>query len=444
MSIVEQTYIESSRLADVAEASEGLAGPTLHALDVMFETTGPRDFAIRLWDGTEVPPEPGEPARCTIVLAHEGSLRRMIGLPAGLKLGEAYIYGDWDIEGDVEHVFELCQRLKASSWTASRLSRLIAAVLCLPATPPPLSGRRAAELDGTSHSKNRDAGAIHYHYDVGNDFYALWLDQDMIYSCAYFGQDDESLDSAQRRKLDYLCRKMRLEPGQRILDIGCGWGGLLRHAAREYGVTGVGITLSPSQADEARRRIQAEGLSSRMAVEVLDYRDARELGTFDAIVSVGMFEHVGRKQLPDYFAEAFDLLKPGGLFLNHGIAAAFSEKETWNNEFIEKYVFPDGELLPVSETLLSAEGAGFEVRDVESLREHYAQTLRHWVANLEHWHDVAVERTDEVTYRVWRLYMAGSAHAFKRGAISVFQSLLVKPTGDESGLPLTRADWYAD
>lgn len=264
----------------------------------------------------------------------------------------------------------------------------------------------------------------------------------MVYSCAYFSRPDEDLDMAQQRKLDYLCRKLRLRPGDRLLDIGCGWGALLLHAVREYGVRGRGITLSRAQAEHAKERIRKEGLDGRCSVELCDYRDVAESDGFDKLVSVGMFEHVGRSRLAEYFRKAWKLLSPGGLFLNHGIAMNPLAQARKGPSFTDCYVFPDGDLLPISTTLQTAETAGFEVRDVESLREHYSLTLRHWVRRLEAHAAEAGRFTNEATCRIWRLYMAGSAHGFETGRLNVYQALLVKPDNGASGLPLTRSDWY--
>jgi len=294
---------------------------------------------------------------------------------------------------------------------------------------------------------------VRYHYDVGNDFYSLWLDKRMVYSCAYFPTGEESLDAAQEAKLDYICRKLRLQPGERLLDIGCGWGGLVIYAAQRYGVEALGITLSEPQATLARQRIAEAGLQEHCRVEVQDYRKTPPTESFDKIVSVGMFEHVGRAQLATYFKQAYKLLKPGGIFLNHGIVtvspqsnspADIALRKIWREgEFINKYVFPDGELITPGEMLDFAEDAGFETRDLESLREHYAMTLRHWVCRLEAHHYEAAELLGEATYRVWRLYMASCAHSFASGRIGIVQAILAKQGKDGiSGLPPTRAGLY--
>jgi cyclopropane-fatty-acyl-phospholipid synthase len=320
----------------------------------------------------------------------------------------------------------------------------------LPTVPP--STRGPVRLTGQRHSVERDRQAVTYHYDVSNDFYALWLDRRMVYSCAYFQSPTDDLNTAQERKLDYICRKLRLRPGQRVLDIGCGWGGLVICAAERHGVDATGITLSRPQAALANERIRAVGLADRARVLVQDYRETEPPpGGYDALVSVGMFEHVGAKLLPTYFAQAERLLRPGGVFLNHGIAnratdiyGVLSRKPQHGPSFNDTYVFPDGELVPINVTLHAAEESGFEVRDVESLREHYALTLRHWVRRLEAQHVQALRHVDEPTYRVWRLFMSGSAHGFTHGRLNVYQALLVKPdAAGESGLPLTRAEWYS-
>jgi cyclopropane-fatty-acyl-phospholipid synthase len=311
----------------------------------------------------------------------------------------------------------------------------------LPANNRAHKNRRPANFSGSLHSRERDRQAISYHYDLPAEFYALWLDQRMVYSCAYFATPEEDLDSAQERKLDYICRKLRLCRGERLLDIGCGWGGLIMRAAAHYGVEAVGITLSAPQAELARQRLRESGLSDRCRVEVSDYRDIEHGQLYDKIVSVGMFEHVGEAFLPEYFNRAYELLRPGGVFLNHGIAYSATYHRR-GPSFSERYVFPDGEMVPINTTIRAAELSGFEVRDIESLREHYELTLHHWVRRLEAHAEQARGISDDTTYRIWRLYMAGSAHGFRTGRLNVYQTLLVKPRQGGSGLPLTREDWY--
>ena len=298
----------------------------------------------------------------------------------------------------------------------------------------------APELSGEVHSKRRDRAAIRYHYDLVPEFFALWLDPYMLYSSAYF-TDDSDLDNAQERKLDYICRKLRLHAGDHLLDIGCGWGGLLVYAARHFGVEALGIPLSVRQAETARGCIHDARLEKHCRVEVCDYRELDLSQQFDKIVSIGMFEHVGKALLPEYFARAWQLLRPGGAFLNSGIASVHSRVHK-GPSFEDRYVFPDGELVALGTSITVAETTGFEVRDVESLREHYAMTLHEWVRRLENHVDEAKRLTDEVTYRIWRLSMAGSAHQFRLGDLNLYQMLLAKPSHGNAGMPLTRSDWY--
>lgn len=427
-------------------------------IETLFGPVASRDFSVRYWDGTLEASEARAP-HFTLALKRSGALRRMFWPPSELAIGDAFVRGDYDIEGDLESAAGLADTLATRFASPAALLRLALAFRSLPrrellrveasATGTPDAWR------GAAHTRARDAEAVRFHYDVGNDFYALWLDSHMVYSCAYFPTGTEDLDTAQEAKLEHLCRKLRLQPDEHLLDIGCGWGGLILYAAQHYGVRATGVTLSESQAALARERIRAAGLENRVRVEVRDYRDLTG-EQFDKIVSVGMFEHVGRTKLTVYFRQAYRLLKPGGLFLNHGIvvtspsllpgAAARIAGLFWRqNSFIQRYVFPDGELVRPHEALGHAERQGFETRDVESLREHYALTLRHWVQRLETRHAEAVRLVGENTYRVWRFYMGGVAWAFAAGRIGVTQMLFAKPDASgASGLPLSRADLYRD
>jgi cyclopropane-fatty-acyl-phospholipid synthase len=415
---------------------------TLSFLQDLLGAYHPRDFAVRLWDGSTWETEVGQPTRFTLVLRHPGALRQMFWPPNELSFGEAYLYDDFDIEGEVKPVFAVGEHLLALPWGETEQLRYGQYLLSLPAEGRPRVGRQAAQLSGALHSKARDRQAAIYHYDVSNDFYALWLGKRMVYTCAYFATPDDELDTAQERKLDYICRKLRLRRGQRLLDIGCGWGGLLIYAAQHYGVEALGITVSQPQAELANVRIRQADLADRCRVEVLDYRDVEGAEEYDALVSVGMFEHVGEALLPTYFQQAWRLLRPGGVFLNHGIGCHPALWVHREQTFTGSYVFPDNEVLPISTTLHAAEQTGFEVRDVESLREHYVLTIGHWVRRLEAHHAEARRLTDEATYRVWRLYMSGTAYRFQTGRLNVYQALLVKPNQGKTGLPLTRADWY--
>lgn len=419
---------------------------TLDVLDEVFGQYEGIDFAVRLWEGTVWSAGRSASPEFTLVLTHPGALRNMFMPPSELNLGESFIYGDFDVEGDLIAAFPLVDIFEALDLSLGDKLGLAWKLRSLPQERPPRNGRQAARISGPTHSRERDQEAISYHYDVSNEFYALWLDRRMVYSCAYFVEPDEDVHTAQERKLNYICRKLRLEPGERLLDIGCGWGGLVIHAAKHYGVEALGITLSQPQVELAQRRIKEAGLGNRCRVVYEDYRDVDPgADPFDKLVSVGMFEHVGEVKMRAYFEKAWNILRRGGLFLNHAIARpGWQPKSDEPNTFSNRYVFPDGELAPISHSLRIAEDMRFEVRDVESLREHYALTLRRWVRRLEQHHDEALEHVDEVTYRIWRLFMSGSAYGFESGRLNVYQSLLAKMDRDgNSGLPLTRADLYA-
>jgi cyclopropane-fatty-acyl-phospholipid synthase len=425
------------------KTSDRIPQKCLSLLRDLLEGLHPRDFAVRLWDGSTLEEEPGEPRRFTMVLKHPGAMRALFRSPSELSLGEAYLYDDFDIEGDIGSAFSLADHLVHFHPGLGGRLRLARQLLALPSPERTRAVRPSERLHGLRHSKSRDRLAVTYHYDVSNAFYSLWLDSRMVYSCAYFASPGEELDAAQERKLDYICRKLRLRGGERLLDIGCGWGGLVIHAALLHGVDATGITLSRPQAELANERIRQAGVSDRCRVEFRDYRDVGEPGAFDQLVSVGMFEHVGESRLAEYFGRAFRLLRPGGVFLNHGIACNPAFPPVPGPSFADHYVFPDGELVPLGVTLRAAEANGFEVRDVESLREHYVLTLRHWVRRLEARREEACRAAGEKAYRLWRLYMAGAAHKFRTGRNNVYQALLVKPDRGASGLPLTRSDWYA-
>ena len=423
---------------------------TRHVLSEIFAGCSLEKVSVRLWDGTAWPDK--RPRSAVLALKHYEALSRMFlpGTEAGLA--EAYLHNDFDIEGDIEAAFEIADFLLAHLGDWKRKLKLAGLLVALPGRNGGSTMQRASRhllprIRGKRHSLAQDRRAVTFHYDVSNDFYRLWLDRRMVYSCAYFQSPDDDLDTAQERKLDYLCRKLRLRTGQRLLDIGCGWGALVIHAAKHFGVRAEGITLSEPQAEWARARIAEAGLRSDAAIEVGDYREICANGSefYDAIVSVGMAEHVGRERLPDYFAAAHRALKPGGVFLNQAIGENIvTRPDNRNGSFIEQYVFPDGDIPPLPMMLRVAESAHFEIRDVENLREHYALTLRHWLRRLETNHDKALQFVDESMYRVWRLYLAGSAHGFHRGHLAVFQTLLAKldPSG-QSNLPLTRDNWYA-
>jgi cyclopropane-fatty-acyl-phospholipid synthase len=296
------------------------------------------------------------------------------------------------------------------------------------------------------HQHRSNRANIRYHYDVSNAFYRLWLDRQLVYSCAYFATEDTTLDAAQAGKVDHICRKLRLQPGERFLDIGCGWGALLFHAAEWYGVQASGITLSKNQFEHVKAEIAARGLAGRVEVELRDYLDLPEDVLYDKIASVGMFEHVGIKRFPNYFGKIMRILKPGGFVLNHGIthnALGADSLGSGIGDFVEEYVFPGGELAHVSKVIEGMAAEGLEVVDAEALREHYARTLWHWCEGLEANADAARAEVGEEKYRVWRIYLAGSAHAFDRGWLSLWQLLAGKPLPDgRLPHPLTRAYMY--
>lgn len=435
--------------------SDGAIRAAREILGRLFGPASERSFAVRLWNGVEENGNAASSSTFTLVLNRPGALRRMMIPPTQRRLAEAYLRNDVDIDGDLEAASGLIETVVRRRRTAADAARLLRLLLELPARDSAVGGvprHRARRWFRGKHSRDRDADAVRFHYDAGNDFYALWLDRRMVYSCGYFPTGNEDLDAAQEAKLELICRKLRLEREERLLDIGCGWGGLITYAAQRYGARATGITLSPAQAELARARIAAAGLSERCRVDVLDYRELPSGIEFDKIASVGMVEHVGRANLPAYFRAAYRVLRPGGLFLNHGIVSLTAQRVPLlrrmgryaarrRSSFIQRYVFPDSELLSPAENLAPAEAAGFETRDVESLREHYALTLRHWLRRLEARHDEAAALASEPTYRTWRLCFAGTAHAFATGRVGVIQTLLAKRRdGGAVSLPRTRAD----
>jgi cyclopropane-fatty-acyl-phospholipid synthase len=373
----------------------------------------------RAWNGEIWGPDD---AAATLVLNHPAAFRALLAPPNDLTSGEAYIYGDVDIEGDIVAALEFAAGLDRSPLASLKLVAL-ARRLRGPLRRDDPARPRAS---GLRHSIGRDRAAVRHHYDTGNDFFESFLGPTMVYSCGYFLDPSESLETAQERKLDLICRKLDLAPGRRFLDVGCGWGSLVIHAASRYGVDATGITLSAEQAEYARRRVVKAGLTGRVRILEVDYRKLK--GKFDAIASIGMFEHVGRRNLGKYFASVRGLLAPQGALLNHGIITRSHTRSIRRPpSFVSTYVFPDGELIPLPTVLETAEREGFEIRDVEALRRNYSLTLRHWVRNLEEQRAAAVAATSGITYRIWRLYMAGSVVAFDSGAIGVDQMLLTDP-----------------
>ena len=411
-------------------------------------------LSLRLWNGITLrlgnAPVDGMEPRFTLVCRSPGVIRSMILGRDRLRLAEAYFRGDLDIDGDFfaalglkDHLNDIRLCLRDRLITLLGAARLGASVDMSPSPTVQLASLHGQVV--TAHSKTENRASIEFHYDVSNEFYALWLDDAMVYSCAYFEHPDDTLERAQWAKLDHICRKLRLAPGDRFLDIGCGWGALAIHAAQHYGVRAHGITLSERQLELARQRVTQAGLEDRVTLELRDYRDLSGESVYDKVASVGMFEHVGLKNLPTYFATVHRLLKPSGLFLNHGITHDVEGWEkTSSTEFINRYVFPDGQLDTVSNIQRGMEGARFEIADVEALRPHYALTLRHWVARLERNHDEALRYVNESTYRVWRLYMAACALEFESGEIGVYQVLASKRSIGAARLPLTRQHLHSN
>lgn len=430
--------------ASTATPADHEVQATTRLLDEIFAGFSEAAFAVRLWEGSSWGLDPDR-ARATLVLPHPGSLRHFLSKPTEAHLAECYMHAIVDVAGDLEAIIPVGDWLLRKPRSVRQRLRIGYQVARLPAlrgAQSSGSGPGPALLKGPEHSVGRDRLAVTHHYDVSNRFYSLWLDRRMIYSCAVFAKPEEGLDAAQERKLDYVCRKLRLRPGERLLDVGCGWGGLIEYAAQNYGVEAVGITLSRPQAELANARLRAAGLAERCRAEVCDYRELAWDGRFDKAVSIGMVEHVGRDQLGEYLRAVWRQLRPGGIFLNHGIADLPSRPTKRPNGFIDTYIFPDGDLPPLPNLLQVAEESGFEARDVESLREHYTLTLRHWVQRLEAQREAAVAEVGEAAYRTWRLYMAGCAYWFDRGNISVYQVLLNKARPGPSSLPLLRGDWY--
>ncbi|MGW5349943.1 class I SAM-dependent methyltransferase [Streptomyces sp. NPDC004031] len=441
----------------MADAAPRIVDFAEHAL------SRPFPLRVRAWDGSEAGP-PGTPV---LVFRHRRALRRVLWRPGELGLVRAWVTGELTVDGDLHDALD---RLSGLLWerpepvpppagAPSAARRLPAALrdpdtyrlarralaLAGPGLPPAPPPEEVRPRSGPAHTKRRDRAAVSHHYDVGNDFYALVLGPSMVYSCALWPEADTTLEQAQSAKLDLVCRKLGLREGQRLLDVGCGWGSMVMHAAAHYGVRATGITLSVEQADFARKRIAEAGLDDLIEIRVQDYREVAD-GPFDAISSIGMAEHVGSERYLEYARILHGLLRPGGRLLNHQIARRPLRDETAYHvdEFIDRYVFPDGELAPVGATVSRLEEAGFEVRDVEALREHYGRTLRAWVTNLEaNWRQ-AVRLVTPGRARVWQLYMAASAVSFERNRIGVNQVLAVRTGEDgDSEMPRTRANWLS-
>jgi cyclopropane-fatty-acyl-phospholipid synthase len=380
----------------------------------------PIPLRFELWNGQHYDVSPAPTVK--VVIPRPAALRYFIS-PNLDKLGEAFVEGHIRVEGPIHEVFRAGAALTEGASN---------------------SGTRYRHL--TSHSRRRDKNAIEYHYDVSNDFYKLFLDREMVYSCAYYRSDEDSLDTAQVQKLDHVLRKLMLKPGDRFLDIGCGWGGLIIRAAKHYGALATGVTLSKNQASYAQERIRAENLSDRCTVELCDYRDIPGEGVFDKIASIGMFEHVGLKNLPAYFGKIRSLLTCDGSMLNHGITTSdlvSGWSKTPARKFIDRYVFPDGELPHLSLVLKEMHSAGFELLDVESLRAHYARTCHEWASRLESTLDQAIQIAGEKRARIWQIYLAGCAYGFKKEWMNIYQIVACKAGSRQDALPFNLESVYS-
>jgi cyclopropane-fatty-acyl-phospholipid synthase len=417
-----ETSTATIRPFGLAEAIAGFLGADL-------------PIAIECYDGSHLGPRDSE---TRIVVRSPKALRYVLTAPGEIGFARAYVAGEIDVVGDIFDALLLRNHLPdvkvtPREWLA--LARTVGVDGLKPLPPPPEEARVRGR--GRRHSKERDAAAIAHHYDVSNEFYRLVLGPTMTYSCAVFDTEDSTLEAAQTAKYELVARKLGLRPGMRLLDVGCGWGGMAVHAAREHGVHAVGVTLSTRQAEWARNAVREAGLGDRVEIRVQDYRDITD-APFDAISSIGMFEHVGVAKLDEYFTRLYSLLAPEGRLLNHGIAKRSSSRAAFAHRgFIDRYVFPDGELHEVGSVVSRVQKAGFEVRNVEGLREHYALTLRHWVANLEANWDEAVRLVGAGRARVWRLYMAASAINFEGERTHIHQVLAVRNSSDgTSAMPL--------
>ncbi|HEX5949555.1 MAG TPA: cyclopropane-fatty-acyl-phospholipid synthase family protein [Actinomycetota bacterium] len=423
------------RSTRVADAVAAVLGPDL-------------PIAVETYDGGRIGPD-DPPA--TLLIRSPDAIRRIVSAPGELGVGRAYVAGELDVEGDVYAALSSMRERLPSARIGPRalagMARIVGTEGLRPLPLPP----EEARLHGRRHSRRRDAQAIAHHYDVSNRFYGLVLGPSMTYSCGVWASPEISLEEAQAAKYELTCRKLGLREGMRLLDVGCGWGGMAMHAARHHGVRAVGVTLSRAQEEWAQKAVAEEGLADRVAIRLQDYRDVRD-GPFDAISSIGMFEHVGLRNLGLYFRRAYRLLRPEGRMLNHGISRPAARRRRSGrrppatrarlrrNSFVDRYVFPDGELHEVGAVVSTMQAAGFEVRHVESLREHYALTLRAWVRNLEDGWDEAVAEVGAPRARIWRLYMAASALNFEVGRTQVHQVLAVRSPRGRSGMPL-RPDW---
>jgi len=389
------------------------------------EVRGSADISLRanLWGERQLDFGRFATPRVTLTVNDASTLPQLLD-PSLNTLGRLYVEGLIDVKGRLADIIACAYQLADASFGGN--------------------GTLTRAVRHFAHGKNDDQAAIAYHYNVSNDFYRLWLDRNMVYSCGYFEQGDETLDDAQLRKIDHILTKIRLEPGQSLLDIGCGWGALVIRAAQKFRARCVGITLSEAQFEYARERVRDAGLADMVDIRLQDYRDIS--GQFDRITSVGMFEHVGRDNLPGYFTIMRKLLRPGGYAMNHGITStdpSGGETQHGGGEFIDQYVFPHGELPHLSQVIHDMQQAGLETLDVENLRRHYAQTLTHWSERYEAESERIRQLVDDKTYRIWRVYLAGCAHAFAIDQVSIYQVLCHHAEEPATQLPWSRRYIYA-
>jgi cyclopropane-fatty-acyl-phospholipid synthase len=406
--------------------------------------------SVRLWDGTTVPLGKGGANGVAISITEPGVIASLLRRPTLDRLIRHYAHGQIGIEGGTlidlgAQLSDGGTRKRLKQLNKARLLRNLLPFLFAPAAKPSRARDFSGDEIGEGRRQEQNQDFIKFHYDVGNDFYRLFLDPAMQYSCAYFTDGANSLEQAQQDKLEMICRKLRLKPGDRFLDIGCGWGGLVCHAAKHYGVKAHGVTLSEAQLALARERIAAHGLESQVTVEIRDY--AHLSGSYDKIASIGMYEHIGVANIPRYLGKVRGLLAPGGLFLNHAISRRAKKAsrrfyKRAEQRALLRYIFPGGELDDIGHTVQAMEQHGFEVHDVEAWRPHYAITTRHWCERLTARGDEAVALVGEQTYRIWVAYLAGCSLAFSRGTAKIYQTLVSKGGKGDAPLPLTRADLY--
>ncbi|MBL1177003.1 class I SAM-dependent methyltransferase [Pantanalinema sp. GBBB05] len=402
----------------------------------------PFTCCINLWNQDRIQVIGTTDSSLSLVLQiqHPGIIRAVLLQRDLLVFVDTYLNGLFDFSGSLDSLILLFRHLASIQISANQQLRAWLEAWTLPALP---SGELVtAQPYQVARSPKHDRASIQYHYDVGNDFYQHWLDPQLVYTCAHYDSADMSLAEAQTAKLDLICRKLRLQPGETLLDAGCGWGALLRWAVKHYGVTGYGITLSAEQVAFNHQQIEAEGMGDRLQVELRDYRELPQQPTFDKAVAIGIIEHIGRKNYPVYFNHIMSVLKPGGLFLNHGInATRDGHGNTIGERFINRYIFPNGELVRLSTTVTAMEDAGWEIVDVDAWRPHYAMTLRHWIANFDQAIAELAGLIGDRQVQLWRLYLIGSALAFEHNHTGLYQILLRKQSDRHWNLPLTRPGW---